>query len=574
METQIYKVRDPSGALREISGPAGATDEQVIAKAKELFGGQASEPIPQPVTQEPVKRGYGEALARQLGLTARYGIQGTGNTLDMLASPFRVGLNAILPKSQTLSGLVTGAEPTQAITGSTGASIADLIGLPKPETKMENVVGSATEAMASGGGLLGLGQKMMSAASPVVQGVGRLLASNPTSQLGLSAISGGSGEAAKQGGSGVMGQTAAAIGVPLATSVVAPTAGKILQIPYNIIAPTFSKDAANAGAAKMLNEVTGARSGGVANALTQALPEQTAGQAALDTGSAEMQAAQKLMRERRPSEYMAIDKAQKWDWRQQWKDLNKNTEAIRSKALDDANYGGVRADAITSEIDNILATAGSGRASKVVEGALNEVKSRIGKFTDETSGLIDAKDLYDIRKKIGTTIKNYSKENSDWDKTLASGLERDIQKAIDKEIVGAGGSNDWLTYLSQYSKEAKRLMAIKESAKEAKAFASAGLPETRVLMNKNENPIQGVNFLDRTMTLLNSALRRSEGAGGRKIEQAAADLMMPQNMGGDPRQLGLLMMQQARKPTTLDLMRQNIGQVPKASAMGLLNLQE
>jgi hypothetical protein len=37
MATQIYKMRDPSGAIREIEGPAGATDDQVIAKAKELF---------------------------------------------------------------------------------------------------------------------------------------------------------------------------------------------------------------------------------------------------------------------------------------------------------------------------------------------------------------------------------------------------------------------------------------------------------------------------------------------------------------------------------------------------------
>jgi hypothetical protein len=37
MATQIYKVRDPSGAIREIEGPSGATDDQVIAKAKELF---------------------------------------------------------------------------------------------------------------------------------------------------------------------------------------------------------------------------------------------------------------------------------------------------------------------------------------------------------------------------------------------------------------------------------------------------------------------------------------------------------------------------------------------------------
>jgi len=44
MATQIYKVRDPSGAIREIEGPAGATDDQVIAKAKELFA--VSTPAP------------------------------------------------------------------------------------------------------------------------------------------------------------------------------------------------------------------------------------------------------------------------------------------------------------------------------------------------------------------------------------------------------------------------------------------------------------------------------------------------------------------------------------------------
>jgi len=38
MADQIYKVLDPSGTLREISGPAGATDEQVIAQAQKLFG--------------------------------------------------------------------------------------------------------------------------------------------------------------------------------------------------------------------------------------------------------------------------------------------------------------------------------------------------------------------------------------------------------------------------------------------------------------------------------------------------------------------------------------------------------
>jgi hypothetical protein len=37
MADQIYKVRDPEGNIREISGPAGASDNVVIAKAQELF---------------------------------------------------------------------------------------------------------------------------------------------------------------------------------------------------------------------------------------------------------------------------------------------------------------------------------------------------------------------------------------------------------------------------------------------------------------------------------------------------------------------------------------------------------
>lgn len=549
METQIYKVRDPSGALREIKGPVGATDEQVIAKAKELFGGQVAEPS-EHATEPQRTRGYGEELGRQLGLTARHGLKGLTAIPAMIGDA--IGMNS--------SGSVN--------------TLADMIGLPKPESKMEKIVGTGTEAIASGGGMLGLGAKMAQGASPMVKAAGDFLSMNPTTQLALSGVSGTASESAKQSGSGTAGQLAAGIGAPIAASLLAPTASKLATVPYNLIAPMVSKDAANIGAARMLNEITGKRAGGVANAMTQADPMQTGGQAALGTGSAEMQAAQKLLRQRRPSEYADIDTAQKWDWRQQWKNLNKNTDAIRTKALDDANYGGVRADAVTNEIDRILSTAGSGRASKVVEGALNEVKSRIGRFTDDTSGLIDAKDLYDIRKKIGTTIKNYSKENSDWDKQLSSGLERDIQKAIDKEIVGAGGGANWTTYLSEYAKEAKRLMEIKDSAKRAKSLASAGTPETRVLMNQSENPIEGVNLLSRPITVLNALLKRSEMAGGRQVEQAASDLLMPQAMGGDPRRLGLLMMDQANRPSTLQNMRTGLISSPQASFYGLLNTQE
>lgn len=37
MATQIYKVQDPSGRIREIEGPSGASDAEVIAQAQKLF---------------------------------------------------------------------------------------------------------------------------------------------------------------------------------------------------------------------------------------------------------------------------------------------------------------------------------------------------------------------------------------------------------------------------------------------------------------------------------------------------------------------------------------------------------
>lgn len=41
MADQVYKVRDPQGNIREIKGPAGATDDEVIAQAQKLFAAPA-----------------------------------------------------------------------------------------------------------------------------------------------------------------------------------------------------------------------------------------------------------------------------------------------------------------------------------------------------------------------------------------------------------------------------------------------------------------------------------------------------------------------------------------------------
>jgi len=50
METQVYKVRDPQGNLRQIRGPVGATDEEIIAQAKKLFAAPESAPAESPTS--------------------------------------------------------------------------------------------------------------------------------------------------------------------------------------------------------------------------------------------------------------------------------------------------------------------------------------------------------------------------------------------------------------------------------------------------------------------------------------------------------------------------------------------
>jgi hypothetical protein len=52
MADQIYKVRDPQGNIREIKGPAGASDDEVITQAQKLFGAAPAQPQPQAPTNE------------------------------------------------------------------------------------------------------------------------------------------------------------------------------------------------------------------------------------------------------------------------------------------------------------------------------------------------------------------------------------------------------------------------------------------------------------------------------------------------------------------------------------------
>ena len=151
----------------------------------------------------------GEQIQRQLGLTARAGIEGILGLPALAAEVPRQLLNLIPgvdfpPQQQAIS---------QALTG---------LGLPQPETPQERIVGGAAQALAGGAGVLGPAQAL-ARGLPAVQP----LTVAPEVQA-LTAIAGGAAApSAGELGAGPLGQ----MGAGLAASLAAPSiAAKTQQI--------------------------------------------------------------------------------------------------------------------------------------------------------------------------------------------------------------------------------------------------------------------------------------------------------------------------------------------------------
>lgn len=113
------------------------------------------EDAPEPGFGEKVNTGL-DSLPRQLGLTARHGIEGLAQVADIPGAPLAYLMNKALPAKQTLSGLVTGEQPLPRFQKPSAAvsGALDRMGLPTPNTPTERVVGDASRILAGGGGMV------------------------------------------------------------------------------------------------------------------------------------------------------------------------------------------------------------------------------------------------------------------------------------------------------------------------------------------------------------------------------------------------------------------------------------
>jgi hypothetical protein len=139
------------------------------------------------------------SIPRQLGLTARYGIEGLGEAAQVVSEPIRA-------VTDRLFGVTGKTKPA----GVLAAQAADYLGLPKPQGADERVVGTATK-MLSGAGGLGAAARGASAVPGAVGRAGEFLSANMPAQFASAAGAGAAGQASQEAGGSPVMQGAAAL---------------------------------------------------------------------------------------------------------------------------------------------------------------------------------------------------------------------------------------------------------------------------------------------------------------------------------------------------------------------------
>lgn len=195
MADRDYTIVAPDGRELTITGPADATPQQLRAAAEAAFV-----KMPPPKADAPVAVQAGNALRdipRQLGLTARYGLEGAPALVDVLASPFKL-----------LTDAATGTKGKTA--SEMGKGAADWLGLPEPRNANERVVGDVTRLMAGGGGAAGAG-KLASTLPGIAGQAGQFFGANPLQQVVSAGGAGAAGGAVREAGGGPWEQAGAAL---------------------------------------------------------------------------------------------------------------------------------------------------------------------------------------------------------------------------------------------------------------------------------------------------------------------------------------------------------------------------
>lgn len=182
-----------------------------------------------PEQQEPDNRSLMGDVGRQLGLTARYGLEGLADAAGIVTEPIRHGLNVGLRAA--------GIDEARPL-GEMASKAADYVGLPQPETATERVVGDASRLMAGVGGIGGASNLAARGLTGTGQAVAQQMGAGMGQQVAGAAGAGLGAGATREAGFGEGAQLAAALGGGLLASSAVGRAGRASSKPRGMSADT------------------------------------------------------------------------------------------------------------------------------------------------------------------------------------------------------------------------------------------------------------------------------------------------------------------------------------------------
>ena len=161
-------------------------------------------------------------------------------------------------------------------------------------------------------------------------------------------------------------------------------------------------------------------------------------------------------------------------------------------SLEDYGLSPLDASKIVGAIDTRLSTPGIRASSNVVK-VLETIKDDIANLTQKGGGVIDAHDLYTLRKEgINERIQQIMGQT---DPKISAKVTRrvleDVRPLIDKAIEDAGGT-DWSRYLKTYSQNMQAIDQKAMAAEAAKLFKDTPKEYMRLVRGDNDAAVEAI----------------------------------------------------------------------------------
>ena len=172
---------------------------------------------------------------RNLGLTARAGVEGAASLIGIVYDPLKEIVN--------LGSKIAGGKGDIPSYRAQISSILDNLGLPEPETTAERISGAITSGMSAGGGSVVVAKNLSKILSGLSQKVSQIMATAPTAQVVGSGTGAGSGQTAAELGYNPVVQ----LGASLVGGLAGGRAANVKATPISQTVKNTVKDAETAG---------------------------------------------------------------------------------------------------------------------------------------------------------------------------------------------------------------------------------------------------------------------------------------------------------------------------------------